>query len=136
MTLEEQKTILDGLKARFDAPYSLEDRNIIRELYALDKGYEMKVTTCQSCYHDAVIELYNYVKIALMNKERKYRLRCGFIISRNDFHNAKVFDNNNITDTIAREYLDRFPDMEKYFIINKDVEDPQVEVKTKRGKKQ
>lgn len=50
-----------------------------------------------------------------MAKKCNYRLRAGFIISCPDFRNGKIFTNDNLTDSVAKEYLAKYPKMEKMF---------------------
>lgn len=77
---------------------------------------EFKPTSCQQCYHDAVIEIYlTLKKNKKMPKKCNYKLVAGFIISCPDFMGGKIFSNSNLTDKVAKEYLEMYPKMEKYF---------------------
>ena len=42
-------------------------------------------------------------------------MRAGFIISCPDFHNGKIFTNDNLTDAVAKEYLQKYPKQETMF---------------------
>ena len=44
-----------------------------------------------------------------MARDRQYTLRNGFIIHSPIFHQGAVYTNANLTDEIAKEYLERFP---------------------------
>ena len=110
MTYEQATEYIKGLKERFDAPYSPSDKNLIVTLYWEVLSKEFKPTTCQNCYHDAVIELYHYIKNnSKMAEKCNYRLRAGFIIHCISFHNGAIYTNDNLTDAIAEEYLKAYP---------------------------
>ena len=50
-----------------------------------------------------------------MPEQCNYRMKAGFIISCPDFHGGKIFTNENLTDEVAAEYLEKFPEMQDYF---------------------
>ena len=50
-----------------------------------------------------------------MAEKSNYRLRAGFIIHNPNFHNGFVYNNDNLTDKVAAEYLEQFPGMKPYF---------------------
>ena len=102
-----------GLKARFNAPYSPADRELIKELYQSVLGKTLRNTGCQNCYHDAVIELHLHIKRATMKETAQ--LKAGAVICCPAFHNGTIFTNENITDDIAREYLAQFPERAHLF---------------------
>lgn len=108
MTVTEQIT---GLKARFGAPYSPSDKKLIEKLYLKVLGRVFAPTSCQNCYHDAVIELYlYYVKNRQpMANEKKFILKAGAIICTPQLDNGKVYSNANLTDDVAARYLAMFP---------------------------
>lgn len=116
MTYEEAKKQAEALKERFDAPYSASDKQLIEQLYFETTHKVFRPTSCQQCYHDAVIEIYCYIKNnKTMPKKCNYVMKAGFIISCPDFYNGKIFTNENLTDKVAKEYLDKYPKMEGYF---------------------
>lgn len=119
MTFQDAISLIDELRGRFDAPYSVQDKESIAELYSIVLGKRFVPTTCQQCYHDAVIELYLYTKNhdSFMKKKSKYVMRAGFIIQCPSFHNGEVFTNANLTDKIAEEYLKKFPKQKDYFDV-------------------
>ena len=89
---------------------------MVSELYTEVTGKDFQPTTCQQCYHDALIEVYIYLKNnKTMAKKCNYRMRAGFIISCPDFHNGKIFTNDNLTDAVAKEYLQKYPKQETMF---------------------
>lgn len=118
MTYKKAKELADGLKARYNEPYGESDKLLIAQLYREVLGKTFTPTTCQSCYHDAVVEIYCYLKQnKAMKKKCNYRLCAGFIISCPDFYGGKIFTNDNLTDKVAKEYLSRYPAREDYFQI-------------------
>ena len=89
---------------------------MVARLYKEVLGKDFQPTTCQQCYHDALIEVYLYLKNnKTMAKKCNYRLRAGFIISCSDFKSGKIFTNDNLTDAVAKEYLAKYPKQEKMF---------------------
>lgn len=118
MTYDDALRETEGLKERFGSAYSDRDKRMVALLYREVKGREFQPTTCQQCYHDAVIEIYLYLKNnKTMPKKCNYRLRAGFVISCPDFRNGKIFTNDNLTDAVAKEYLQRYPTQEQMFQI-------------------
>lgn len=110
MTIEEARKSIQELRERFDAPFSSSDKTLIEALYYEVLGKTFHPTSCQTCYHDAVIEIYlrikNYGKMA---KKSNYRLKAGAIINCPIFENGKVYSNDNLTDEVAKSYLAKFP---------------------------
>ena len=108
MEYQEALFIADDLKARFDAGFSVSDKESIAELYSEVLRKELKRTNCNDCYRDALIEVYNYLRTEREMKEKcAYSLLAGVIIQ--DFENGKVYTNANLTDEVAESYLRRFP---------------------------
>ena len=102
---------LEGLRARFDAPYSPSDKRLIESLYYAILGKMFAPTSCQNCYHDAVIEMSLFMKNGYtMAQEKRYILKAGAIICNPEIDNGKVYTNVNITDDVAERYLLLFPD--------------------------
>ena len=116
MTYEEATAKVGELKARFDRPFDATDKAVIETLYFEVTRKRFVPTTCQQCYHDALIEIYlKLKKEKAMPKQCNYVMKAGFIISCPDFYNGKIFTNENLTDKVAHEYLTKYPQMEKYF---------------------
>lgn len=110
MTFEEAKMNIEELRGRFDAPFGSSDKALIEALYFEVLGKTFHPTSCQNCYHDAVIEIYLYLKNnGKMAKKSNYRLRAGAIINCPAFNNGKVYSNDNLTDEVAKSYLEKFP---------------------------
>ena len=124
MTLEDAKRLIADLKTRFDAPYSSGDKSTIEGLYSAVLGKTFVPTSCQNCYHDAVIEIYRYIKINnAMKKKSKYTMRAGFIINCPTFRGGQIFSNDNLTDEVAEEYIKRFPSNRDLFDVAEDAPD-------------
>lgn len=116
MTYKEAMLIVEDLKGRFDAPFGSSDKQNIERLYTEVLRKRFVPTSCQQCYHDALVEIYvKLKKDKKMPKVCNYRLKAGFIISCPDFYNGKIFTNENLTDKVAKEYLAKYPKMEDYF---------------------
>lgn len=116
MTYEEATAKVEELKARFDRPFDATDKAVIETLYFEVTRKRFVPTTCQQCYHDALIEIYlKLKKEKTMPKQCNYVMKAGFIISCPDFYHGKIFTNENLTDKVAHEYLTKYPQMEKYF---------------------
>lgn len=116
MTYEEATAKVEELKARFDSPFDATDKAVIETLYFEVTRKRFVPTTCQQCYHDALIEIYlKLKKEKAMPKTCNYAMKAGFIISCPDFYHGKIFTNENLTDKVAHEYLKKYPHMESYF---------------------
>lgn len=116
MTIEQARTQIEQLKARLSGAFSTAEKQQIRTLYEFTFGRTFRQTSCQRCYHDAVIEI--YLKLRKMEKiepKCSYRMRAGFIVSCPTFHGGKIFTNDNLTDEIAEEYIALFPNQSAMF---------------------
>lgn len=111
MTHDEALARANELRGRHNSsPFNSQEKRSIEELHREVIGYDMKPTTCQNCYHDALIFIIlRLKKTTAMAKDRQYTLRNGFIIHSPIFHQGAVYTNANLTDEVAREYLERFP---------------------------
>ena len=61
MKIEEARKIIEDLKGRFDAPFGSPDKETIEELYYEVTGRSFVPTSCQQCYHDALVEIVYYL---------------------------------------------------------------------------
>ena len=110
MTIEEARASIMDLRGRFASPYNRTDKDLIERLYWAVLGRVFKPTSCQNCYHDAVIEIYSYLKKHdTMAEERQYLLKAGAIINSPVFDKGKIYSNANLTDDVARRFLEMYP---------------------------
>ena len=111
MTIEDAIMLVDELRGRFDAPFNQADKDAIERTYKAVIGRTFVQTSCQQCYHDAVIEIYHHIKkYGKMAEVKKYNLKAGAIINCPNFQEGKVFSNENLTDAVAAAYLEEYPD--------------------------
>lgn len=63
-------------------------------------------------------------------------MRAGFIIHCPTFHGGKIFTNDNLTDEIAQEYIEKYPEQARYFDgVENTPKKQQKPVRTKKTKK-
>ena len=111
MTIDAAIMLVDELRGRFDAPFNQVDKDAIERTYKAVIGRTFVQTSCQQCYHDAVLEIYHHIKkYGKMAEVKKYNLKAGAIINCPNFQGGKVFSNENLTDDVAAEYLKKYPD--------------------------
>jgi hypothetical protein len=116
MTYQEALVIVTGLRGHGNAPFSVEQKRKITAIYPEIMGKSFRRTACQRCYHDAVIEM--AVKLRKEQKMREkcdYHMRAGFIIRCGDFDGGEIYTNANLTNDVARRYLERFPQKRAMF---------------------
>lgn len=139
MTIEEARASIMDLRGRFASPYNQTDKGLIERLYWAVLGRVFRPTSCQNCYHDAVIEIYSYLKKHdTMAEEKKYLLKAGAIINTPAFDEGKIYSNANLTDDVARRYLEKFPNQVVLFQKLPDPEPeaaPEAEAKPETKKK-
>ena len=139
MTIEEARASIMDLRGRFASPYNQTDKGLIERLYWEVLGRVFRPTSCQNCYHDAVIEIYSYLKKHdTMAEEKKYLLKAGAIINTPAFDEGKIYSNVNLTDDVARRYLEKFPNQVVLFQKLPDPEPeaaPEAEAKPEAKKK-
>ena len=111
MTYEEAVALCDGLRTRVDEPFAPSDKATIERLYAEAVGRDFRPTSCQMCYHDALIEIYHTLKRNRKMAEKcNYRLRAGYLINSPTFRGGAIYSNDNLTDEVAEEFLTAFPE--------------------------
>ncbi len=118
MTYNEALVIVEELKGVGKAPFSIEQKGKIAEIFPLIMGRKFRKTSCPRCYHDAVIEM-----AVRLRKEKKmpekcnYRMRAGFIIHNPAIDNGKIYTNANLTDDVARRFLELYPQKANMFEV-------------------
>lgn len=116
MTYQEALDQSEMLKAHLNGAFSALEKAQIETLYGEVLGKQFKRTSCQRCYHDALIEIILYLrKEGKMKEKCNYSLRAGFIIHCPTFHNGKIYTNDNLTDEVAKAYLEAFPNQKPMF---------------------
>lgn len=144
MTYQEAVDKSNELKAHLTGAFSVSQKKEIHELYSAVLRKTLKVTSCQRCYHDALIEVILYLrKEGKMKEETNYALRAGFIIHCPTFRGGKIFTNDNLTDDVAREYLAAFPGQRSMFsripeekpVVTEESKTIEVKVKKHKPKK-
>ena len=118
MTLEEAKNLVKELEryVNENIPFNSTGKDAVEKLYYNVFGKTFTPTSCQQCYHDALVEIPYYLKNGgTMAEKKNYVLRAGVIINCPNFYNGKVFSNENLTDKIAEEYLKAFPEQKEMF---------------------
>jgi len=118
MTYQEALDRVEELRGHGNAPFSIEQKRLIAQMYPEITGRPFRRTACQRCYHDAVIEM--AVKLRKEQKMREkcnYHMRAGFIIRCGDFDDGEIYTNANLTDDVARRYLERFPNKRDMFDV-------------------
>lgn len=116
MKIEEARKIIEDLKGRFDAPFGSSDKETIEELYYEVTGRSFVPTSCQQCYHDALVGIVYYLnKNRKMAEKLNFRLKAGAIINCPTFMKGEVFSNNNLTDKVAANYLKAYPEQMDMF---------------------
>ena len=111
MTIDAAIMLVDELRGRFDAPFNQADKDARERTYKAVIGRTFVQTSCQQCYHDAVLEIYHHIKkYGKMAEVKKYNLKAGAIINCPNFQGGKVFSNENLTDEVGAEYLKKYPD--------------------------
>jgi len=110
MELTEAKILVEELKGRFDFPFGSSDKDTIEKLYLEVCGKRFRPTSCQNCYHDALLEVINYLKHHnAMATKSNFMLKAGAIIHSPLFNGGKVYSNDNLTDEVAKSFLKKFP---------------------------
>lgn len=137
MTIEEAHKKADELKGYVEnnLPFNSVGKAEIENLYYKVLGRTLVPTSCQQCYHDAIVEIvWHLNKYGNMAEEKNFVLKAGVIINCPNFHNGEIFANDNLTDEIAEEYLRTFPDQMEMFEVLPENFDPTAEEKKKKKK--
>ena len=134
MTVEEAKKIANDLKGYVEnyIPFNANGKATIEKLYRQVLGKTFVPTSCQECYHDALVEITHHLnKYGTMAEEKNFMLKAGAIINCPNFRGGEVFSNDNLTDEVATEYLHAYPEQVDIFERVPDGFDPT----SKGGKK-
>lgn len=88
-----------------DSVFTSEQRQLIAEAYKTLLGKDIPNCSCRHRYSDALIEICFTFKIS-SNMKTKYQLKAGVII----WLGTECYNNHNLTDEVAKEYLKRYPE--------------------------
>lgn len=98
---------LEALRGK--SSLSASDKSDIQMMYRETLDKEFLKTSCNDCYHDAIIEMYVYLKRNGKMKERSnYSLKNGVLLQMG-FGSNEMYTNDNLTDEIAERYLAKNP---------------------------
>lgn len=113
--MERQELIdeLRGLAAVSSLTPSLKKR--IEQLHDYILGRSFIRTSCNNCYHDAIMIMYNHLRKGLeMKGNREFVLKRGVVLQPT-FGEGKFYTASTITDDVAREYLREHPEKMSLF---------------------
>ena len=117
---------LRGVAAKGDslAPY----REQIERLYLQVCGKRLRRCKCKDVLKDALIEIYSKVKPNKKFRKNmaKARLVRGVVLQ----HNGNHYTNSNLTDKVAREFLDKFPQRKDWFEVLPEAQNVEQAAKT------
>lgn len=103
MTIGEIIDKLKGLGGK--SPLSSSEKSEIEAMYYEVLGRTFAKTSCTNCYHDAVIEMYSYLKKhGKMKEKSSYALKNGVLLQM-AFGSGEMYTNDNLTDEAAERYL-------------------------------
>lgn len=130
-TLIQRLQSLDVIKAMTlgDCVFSVEDKTLIEEAYQSLLHRSVRRCNCKSRYADALVELLSHIKKA--NNMNKYILKAGALIWLGD----DCYTRHNLTDEVAKRYLELHPDATRHFESIPEEEKPAEKEKPKKSKK-
>lgn len=106
MTHEEALRLYNSLSGvEANAPIPDDVKETIKRLYRYATGERLKQCNCPDMYHDAIVVI--KLKFRKMEKTQKYILKRGVVIQTAD--TTEVYTRDNITDEVAKAYLEKFP---------------------------
>lgn len=113
MNVQEMVSKLEVLRGR--VALSTSDKSDIELMYRQVLGKDFVKTSCNDCYHDAVIEMYLYLKrTGNMKEKSNYTLKNGVLLQA-EFGSNTMYTNANLTDEVAENYLAKNPKGEILF---------------------
>lgn len=126
MTHSEALQLLNSLSGvEAFAPIPDDVKETIKRLYRYATGERLKQCNCPDVYSDALLII--KLKFRKMEKSQKYILKRGVVIQTAD--SSEVYTRENITDEVAKAYLEKFPNKVSVFeSIPEDVEQATEEV--------
>lgn len=85
----------------------------VRRLYRYVTGEPLKHCNCPDLYSDAIIVIQLKLKAMEDKKQQSYKLKRGVVIQLQD--TTDVYTRDNLTDDVAREYLEKYPNKANLF---------------------
>lgn len=133
MTHSEALQLLNSLSGvEANAPIPDDVKETIKRLYRYATGDRLKQCNCPDMYHDALLVI--RLKFRKMEKSQKYILKRGVVIQTAD--SSEVYTRDNITDEVAKAYLEKFPNKVSVFeSVPEEVEQATEEVEKPKAKK-
>lgn len=119
MTSEEAIQELEVLRGIADSGESLAPyRGRIDELYWQVCGKHLRQCKCKNVMQDALVEIYSRLRRNEQNTIKRdnmaqARLVMGVVV----FHEGKHYTNKNLTDDVARAFLEKFPMRKDWFEV-------------------
>lgn len=109
------ESVMLELKRMAAEPLSAFSKNRVHELYPIVLNRNFKPTSCTNCYHDAMIEMYTYLKRnGKFMEQTLYKLAYGVVIQA-EFGSQTFYTHHNCTDEIAEMLLAQGKATEKDF---------------------
>jgi hypothetical protein len=98
------------------ASLSTTDKQQIASLYNEVLGKHIRKCNCTNRYEDAVAEIYHYLKKNGKMKEKStYILKSGVVIQPKG--SSQVYTNDNLTDDVAKAFLQERPNATGLFVF-------------------
>ena len=114
MTHEEAIQLFNSLSGVRDASLIPDEvKNDIRRLYKHVTGEPLRRCNCPDVYNDALIIISLKIKALKTMSEQKYKLKRGVVIQLPD--TTDVYTHVNITDEVAKAYLEKYPQKSSLF---------------------
>lgn len=127
MTREEAINLFNELSGVVgQAPIPEAVKHDVRRLYRYVTGEPLKQCNCPDLYSDAIIVIRLKLK-TMSEKKQSYKLKRGVVIQPAGTNQAYTRD--NLTDEVAREYLEKYPNKANLFDAIPE-EQPEVEEQT------
>lgn len=113
MNVQEVVSKLEVLRGH--TALSTSNKSEIELMYRQVLNKEFVKTSCNDCYHDAIIEMYLYLKrTGNMKQKSNYTLKNGVLLQA-EFGSNTMYTNANLTDEVAENYLAKNPKGEILF---------------------
>lgn len=114
MTRQQALDRVNELKGHLDSDALFDFKDEIDALSLAVLGHKVKRCNCRNRYADALIAIYKKLKSnEPMKSEITTRMRRGFLIHWKN----QMYSCHNITDEVAREYLEKYPQNAHYFEV-------------------